>query len=343
MKNKISHIEKVEISGLWDKYNLVWNLNPDVNILAGINGSGKTTILDCICGLLSNGKLHAKNEGMVDRITLSLDNNIPVNYKFFKVDDSPSNLKHQAESDPHLEKILVDLENQQGVELEKVHRISFEAHSTSFDGGKMTLGEMRTHMNVSVVSTFDSSLKQAEAIQKLSNDKVATELDWEIYNLQKQYLDYQLNVGKRKDAIAEEASEKLKEELDKAKYPQTRFLEIIDNSFSKTDKKINRNENQIEFLIGDKQIYPYQLSSGEKQFLIILLTVLIQDNKPSILFMDEPEISLHIDWQKKLIGYIRELNPNVQLIIATHSPALIMEGWQDKVFEVSDLLRNVAK
>lgn len=72
--------------------------------------------------------------------------------------------------------------------------------------------------------------------------------------------------------------------------------------------------------------------------LVILLTVLVQDNKPAILFMDEPEISLHFDWQKKLIQYIRELNPNVQIILATHSPALVMEGWHDKVFEVRDLI-----
>jgi predicted ATP-dependent endonuclease of OLD family len=65
--------------------------------------------------------------------------------------------------------------------------------------------------------------------------------------------------------------------------------------------------------------------------------VLVQDNNPSILLMDEPEISLHIDWQRKLISHIRELNPNVQIIIASHSPAIIMEGWLDKVVEISDI------
>ena len=54
--------------------------------------------------------------------------------------------------------------------------------------------------------------------------------------------------------------------------------------------------------------------------------------------MDEPEISLHFDWQKKLIGYILELNPNVQIILATHSPGLVLEGWRDKVKEVRDLI-----
>ena len=57
---------------------------------------------------------------------------------------------------------------------------------------------------------------------------------------------------------------------------------------------------------------PYQLSSGEKQILIILLTVLVEDNQPYVLFMDEPEVSLHLEWQKRLVDLCLELNPNVQ-------------------------------
>ena len=47
--------------------------------------------------------------------------------------------------------------------------------------------------------------------------------------------------------------------------------------------------------------------------------------------------SLHIEWQQKLIAMIRELNPNAQIILTTHSPAVIMEGWLDAVTEVSDI------
>ena len=82
---------------------------------------------------------------------------------------------------------------------------------------------------------------------------------------------------------------------------------------------------------------PYQLSSGEKQMLAILLTVLVEDQLPYVLFMDEPEVSLHIEWQKRLIDLVVEMNPNVQIILTTHSPAVIMNGWMDKVTEVSDI------
>lgn len=82
---------------------------------------------------------------------------------------------------------------------------------------------------------------------------------------------------------------------------------------------------------------PYKLSSGEKQILVILLTVLVEDKKPYVLFMDEPEVSLHIEWQQKLINTIRQINPNAQIILTTHSPAVIMNGWLDSVTEVSDI------
>jgi trehalose 6-phosphate synthase/phosphatase len=46
-----------------------------------------------------------------------------------------------------------------------------------------------------------------------------------------------------------------------------------------------------------------------------------------ILLMDEPEISLHVGWQIDFINHIRELNNNMQIIIASHSPAITFEKW----------------
>ena len=72
-------------------------------------------------------------------------------------------------------------------------------------------------------------------------------------------------------------------------------------------------------------------------FMAILLTVLIENGEPYALIMDEPEVSLHIEWQQCLIALIRKLNPRAQVILSTHSPALIMDGWTDKVTEVDDI------
>ena len=111
----------------------------------------------------------------------------------------------------------------------------------------------------------------------------------------------------------------------------------MDDLFSETGKRILRKSNEILFEQDGDTLTPYQLSSGEKQMLVILLTVLVQDFEHCTLFMDEPEISLHVEWQQRLIELIRELNPNTQIIMTTHSPALIMNGWVDAVTEVSDI------
>ena len=46
MEIPANYIKRIEIHGLWQRYNIVWNLEPDVNILSGINGGGKSTILN---------------------------------------------------------------------------------------------------------------------------------------------------------------------------------------------------------------------------------------------------------------------------------------------------------
>ena len=74
--------------------------------------------------------------------------------------------------------------------------------------------------------------------------------------------------------------------------------------------------------------------------LVIMLTALVLNKEHYVLFMDEPEISLHIDWQKKLVSIIHDLNPNAQIILTTHSPAVIMDGWMDCVTDVEDIIVN---
>jgi len=340
MNDKIKYIKKVKISGLWDNIDIDWDLNPDVNILAGINGSGKTTILDCMLGTLI-GRIPDDYLGLVEKIELDFDNKDRVIYEYREVKDNIKNIEAKAEEgDRFSEKFLFDLKESLGDSYGKILSAKFGGHYISFENPERGLDDIHKDVNTNVISTFDNSLKLSESVKKLSNDEVKTELDWEIYHLQKEYLDYQLNINKRIRSLFEEEDQNINKKFTSLQYPQERFLEIIDDLFSETGKKINRDKNQIEFLLNNREIKCFQLSSGEKQLIIILLTVLIQDNKPSILFMDEPEISLHIEWQKKIIQYIRELNPNVQVIMATHSPALVMEGWMDKVFEVRDITVN---
>ena len=187
-----------------------------------------------------------------------------------------------------------------------------------------------------IIRSFDRPLMNSDSISKMDTN-LSTELDWQLFQLQRKYLDYQVNIGNRIIAALQSGESDSAEKAQLISTPKKRFQDIIDDLFTETGKTIIRTENEIRFSQMGEELFPYQLSSGEKQMLVILLTVLVEDNENYVLFMDEPEVSLHIDWQKRLIDLILELNPNVQIILTTHSPAVIMNGWMDKVTELTDI------
>ena len=198
--------------------------------------------------------------------------------------------------------------------------------------------EDATSIKFDIIRSFDRPLLNSNLLEKLADSRVKTELDWQIYKLQKRFLDYQVNIGNQ--IIELLTSGKPEDQLKAAEVsgPKTKFQNIMDELFKDTNKTIDRKSNEIQFFQnGDEVLTPYQLSSGEKQMLVIMLTVLVENNEHYALLMDEPEISLHIEWQKGLLNLIRELNANVQIILSTHSPALIMDGWMDIVTEVEDV------
>lgn len=263
------YISKIEIDQLWSgKKHIVWELDRKVNILSGVNGVGKSTILNKVVRGLAQGRHEALN--VMDGITLDV---VPAD---------------------------------------------------------------ATHIRYDVIRSFDRPLVNAELVSKL-DFQLATELDLQLFNLQRRYLDYQVNLGNRIIAALQSGGQNATAEAQRLSAVKTKFLDIVDHLFADTAKTIIRTENEIRFSQIGETLTPYQLSSGEKQMLVILLTVCVQDQQPYVLFMDEPEVSLHIDWQKQLIDLIMELNPNVQIILTTHSPAVIMNGWIDCVTEVSDI------
>ena len=82
------------------------------------------------------------------------------------------------------------------------------------------------------------------------------------------------------------------------------------------------------------------LSSGEKQILILLTEALLRVNEPVVYIADEPELSLHIRWQVKLLKslislgkHLKTPSEQMQIIIATHSPDIV-GNFQDKVIDL---------
>ena len=217
-------IRMIEIDSLWSgKKHIVWHLDPHVNILSGINGVGKSTILN----------------------------------KVFRSVNTNGDLQNHLLKGVHL---TVEPED-------------------------------ATHIRYDIIRSMDSPLLNNETIN-LVDSRISSALDFQLYHLQRKYLDYQVNIGNRIIEQLQAGNTDAAQQLSQAK---TRFQDIVDELFEETGKKIVRTENEIRFSQIGETLVPYQLSSGEKQVLAILLTVLVEDQLPYVLFMDEPEVSLHIE------------------------------------------------
>ena len=112
--------------------------------------------------------------------------------------------------------------------------------------------------------------------------------------------------------------------------PITRFLSLVNGFLVQTKKVVSvASTGQLNVKISGSND-PRQitaLSSGERQLLVMLAHLSLNPNLAGsgVFIVDEPELSLHIDWQERFVDAIREANPKVQLILATHSPAIILD------------------
>ncbi|MGZ4968967.1 MAG: AAA family ATPase [Methylobacter sp.] len=144
---KINYIQKIEILDLWERFNIVWELNPDVNILAGINGSGKTTILECTAGLITEASVPESFSGMVKEIKLFFDNGKYIHHEYIRVNDSIRNLERKAQKNSKYRAIVSDIKEREGKDYKKIQSIDFERQTTSFKDLKMTLSEFKEELN----------------------------------------------------------------------------------------------------------------------------------------------------------------------------------------------------
>ena len=76
-----------------------------------------------------------------------------------------------------------------------------------------------------------------------------------------------------------------------------------------------------------------KLSAGEKQMLSFLCYNAFSEN--AAIFIDEPELSLHVDWQRRLFPTLLEQGQKNQFFVATHSP-FIYTKYPDKEFMLGD-------
>ena len=307
--------------------------NPvDTIILAGENGCGKTTILEEISNLWDRAKHNASYKGKyitaiiyldkkeVGQITKKIieagrDDIIPINSTGVFV--IKSDLATKAWEG-------FDVKYQQNEILVSINYI-FMIYLQPFAQSIFSPVDINYHSQ-NITSIQATSLDSDKSVRKKSNENLATEIN-------------QLLV----DAEASDASEALSwiRSNPTQTMPQNLVsprIKRFSNAFSKMfdDIEFSRVDNvqsikTIFFKKGNTEIPISKLSSGEKQ-IVYRGAYLLKDIKLDLgkmILIDEPEISMHPIWQKKILGYYQGLfsdekgNQLSQIFVATHSPFII--------------------
>lgn len=177
MEVQANYIKRIEIHGLWHRYDIAWDLRPDVNILSGINGVGKTTIL-----------------------------NRSVNY----LEQTSGEVKSDEKNGVHV----------------------------YFDNSAATF------IPYDVIRSYDRPLIMGDFTARMADANVKSELDWQLYLLQRRYLDYQVNIGNKMIELLS-GDEEQRSLAPSLSLPKRKFQDMIDELFSYTHKTIDRKSNDI--------------------------------------------------------------------------------------------------
>ena len=126
--------------------------------------------------------------------------------------------------------------------------------------------------------------------------------------------------------------DRVEQQIEEATAPRNKLQTLIQTMFGPT-KLVKFEDRAIKVETeSQEEIGLATLSSGEKHILLLFVEALSAG--PNSVMIDEPEISMHIDWQRSLIPSMQLLNPSAQLIMASHSPEVIADVDDSKIFRL---------
>ena len=314
-------IERVKIEKLFGEKDVDWNLRPDVNVLVGKNGLGKSTILKIIEESVSSYDDVRDIFNFYKRTYVYFFNNNERNlrvgiYDKYSLIDYSKKMFTNESFWKGFEEFLINNKTEQDLQtFQKLSQnmddfeISFIEHikNTSFDRVSKNITDRFTS-KISPTETISTINMSANSINQIttSSGQHGTLLDFEIENELQRLLKLQNSSL------------------------ENNVIEALNNFFNETNKTVKINNQELK-------VYFKHLSSGERQVIYIFLNVANATKDNALILMDEPEISLHLAWQEKLISEIRKVNDKSQLIIVTHSPAIVMNGWMDSFIDINDI------
>ena len=279
----------------------------DLIVLAGVNGSGKTTILEAIKDFFDN-------------------RNIDFN------DIEKSNI--------YLEIFFEDFEREKIIPF-----INIDSQNNIYQVFHM-LGSYNSYIkeNKGLYHQLAKKLENPPKIICVPANNSFEEVKTETMNLQKEYRfinfinssimnDIPSYIATRKNYLATiEEDLTMKEVTNKVVNEINSIFNILEldvklKGFSKDEKTMPIFENSAgeEFDIND-------LSSGEKQLFLRTLSIKMLEPNNSIILIDEPELSLHPKWQQRIIEVYKKIGENNQIIIATHSPHILGSISNENIF-----------
>ena len=181
----------------------------------------------------------------------------------------------------------------------------------------------KEHIFVTSISSVDISnllLKEYTKISEYSNEIQKTQAD----KIIKSISSFSRDEDTKKDELEEaiklidniknqiEYTEKLR---NSAMKPLLEVQNVVQKIFKKSGIEFTK---KITFGDAATAIKSNMLSAGEKQMLSFICYNAFYNN--TIFFIDEPELSLHVDWQRRLFLMLNKQNSSNQFIITTHSP-----------------------
>ena len=319
-----NYIKKIHIEGLLGSKTFDWSLKEDVNILGGENGSGKSTVIKACYQLLRQGKLTDEVLlNTIGKMEITLSNGCKISLTLEPIylafdDDSPILLGDGTA-------LLAEDSPKQTLKV------------TDKSGKPKDFQSVAKELDVDMVSTFEQKITDAIRMSQISseNKNGSIFLDWLIeQELNKRNKAFAGTFGRMVDvstgrvATSAEYSSEIKQ-----------FMALYDHLklfFEDYDVNVT---NSLDFSKNGTSIRYQDLSMGEKELLYILLKVSNKKGKPCIVFMDEPDLGMHVSWKKVFVKVLHDMNPKMQLILTTHAPSMI-NGWFDNVKEVGELTKE---
>jgi predicted ATPase len=334
-------IKRLIVKNLNGKHDFDLTFHPDINIFIGKNGAGKTTLMKLIWAVLSGNifPIIIKDNLYFSYLEVELDDNKVVELEIDKVSNTLKyNLlinnvsKHQEIYDIQKlidgnSKIKVFFHNNTYIFFPTFRRI--EGGFSLNNDNEITL-ELSQVLNKLAYSLQKNDIHKF--ILALSTNDIVELLSREYANIAKNIIDLQTKLLKE---VANKTNGELKKYLEQGQIdkeilqkPFTELSQLVKDIFNK-GIKITENIS-----VGDEAnaISADKLSSGEKQMLSFFAYNMFY--KKAAIFIDEPEISLHTDWQKVLFPSLLAQGTENQFFVATHSP-FIYAKYPDKTFNLS--------